>query len=126
MISLSESSITRCVFSPAVLTEPKIFKQMFTDYNELHSLFETADILAQISDWPDLYDEGQLARNEVPVYAATFLDDLYVDYKFAQETAKKIKGCKVFVTNAMYHDAIRSKSDAVLEELFKLRDDVID
>lgn len=49
---------------------------MFEDYESLRPLGETADILAQTSDWPDLYDEEQLARNEVPVYAASFYDDL--------------------------------------------------
>jgi hypothetical protein len=66
-----------------------------------------------------------LAKNDVPVYSATYYDDLYVDFDFAQETAKKIKGCKVFLTNTMWHDAIGSKTDEVMGELFKLRDDVL-
>ena len=31
------------------------------------------------SEWPDLYDPDRLARNEVPVAAAVYHDDMYVD-----------------------------------------------
>ena len=99
---------------------------MFNDFDELRPLYETADLVNQASDWPDLYDEAQLAKNTVPAYAAVFFDDLYVDFDFSMETAGKIWGCRTFVTNSMYHDALRSKADEVLKELFKLRDDVID
>ena len=99
---------------------------MYTTYEELIPLRETAELLAQDSDWPDLYDEAQLAENNVPVYAATYYDDLYVDFGYAQETAAKIKGCKQFITNRMYHDALGSKAEEVVRQLFALRDDVID
>lgn len=99
---------------------------MFDDYDELSSLKETAEILAEFDDWPDLYDEEQLAKNEVPVYAATFIDDMYVDYGFASETASKIKNSRHFVTNMMYHNALSAKSDDLMKQLFSLRDDVID
>lgn len=99
---------------------------MFEDYASLKAVKDTAQLLAQKSDWPDLYDEEQLAKNEVPVYAAQFYDDLYVDFDYGMETAKKIKGCKVFLTNTMYHNAIRSKPDEVMKELFAMRDDIRD
>ena len=99
---------------------------MFSDYDELIPLRETADILAQHSDWPDLYDEAQLAKNEVPVYAATYVDDMYVHFDYARETASRIKNCKQFVTNAMYHSALGHKSEELMKQLFALRDDIID
>jgi hypothetical protein len=99
---------------------------MFDSYTELKQLKEVADILATTSDWPALYDETQLAKNEVPVYAATYIDDMYVHYDLASSTAAKIKGTKQFVTNTMYHDALRSKSSEVMRQLFNLRDDSID
>lgn len=85
-----------------------------------------ADALATYKDWPDLYDEAQLARNEVPVYSATFLDDMYVHYDLAMETAAKIRNCKQFITNTMYHNALRANSDELFRQLFALRDDTID
>ena len=104
----------------------QIFRDMFDDYDELSNLKETADILAEINDWPDLYNEEQLAKNEVPVYAATFINDMYVDYDFASETASKIKNSRHFVTNVMYHNALAAKSEDLIKQLFSLRDDVID
>ena len=99
---------------------------MFEDYDSLRAMKDTIEILATDSDWPDIYDEVQLAKNEVPVYATPYYDDLYVDFDYSMQTARKIKGAKVFVTNAMYHDALSSKYDEVLQQLFKLRDDVRD
>lgn len=99
---------------------------MFNDYHELQPLLVTADILATTEDWPELYDEAQLARNEVPVYSATYIEDMYVHYDFARDTASKIKNCKTFVTNVLYHDALANKTDGLMKQLFALRDDTID
>ena len=99
---------------------------MFEDFTELRTLRETAQILAEMDDWPDLYDEAQLENNEVPAYAVTYIDDMYVDYDLAQQRASKIKNCKQYITNAMYHSGLESKSDEVMKQLFALRDDVID
>ena len=99
---------------------------MLDDYYELIKLKQQAELTAQYSDWPNLYDEAQLAKNEIPVYAAVYMDDMYVDYDFSIETAKKIKGCKTFITNMMYHDAMRSRMDEVIKNVWALRDDNID
>ena len=99
---------------------------MFEDYAELKKLENVAELVAKIDDWAPLYDEAQLAKNEVPVYAAVYMEDMYVDYDFSMETAGKIRGCKTFISNQMYHDAVRSKMDEVMKALFALRDDSID
>lgn len=99
---------------------------MFDSYTELNQIKGTADILASTTDWPALYDENQLAKNEVPVYAATYVDDMYVHFELASRTAAKIKGTKQFITNVMYHDALRSKSDELMRQLFALKEDSID
>ena len=111
---------------PILFVGEMVFRDQFADYDELRRLEKTADILAKMTDWPDLYDETQLAKNEVPVYSASFYDDMYVSFELAQQTALKIKNCKHFITNVMYHNAIRAKSDDLLKQLFALRDDVID
>ena len=98
----------------------------FDVYPELKALKEVAESIAKVDDWPDLYDIDQLKRNEVPVYSATYVDDMYVDFEFAQETAKIIKGTKTYVTNTMYHNALRSRTDELLKNLFALRDESID
>lgn len=104
----------------------QIYKNMFEDFTELRKLRKTAEIVAEIDDWPDLYDGDQLENNKVPVYAVTYIDDMYVDYDLAQQRASKIGNCKQFITNAMYHNGLGSKSDEVMKQLFALRDDVTD
>lgn len=112
--------------SPLYFSGEMIFPFMFETYPELEKLRDVAEILARYTDWPTLYDEEQLARNEVPVYAASFVNDMYVDFGLVQEVVVKIKSCKQFITNTMYHDAVRSQSKSLMEELFKLRDDSLD
>ena len=99
---------------------------MFESYTELKQLREVADILASTQDWPALYDYNKLANNEVPVYAASYVDDMYVHIEHSDAMVEKIKNCKRFITNAMYHDALRSKSDELMRQLFALRDDSLD
>ncbi|KAL8675136.1 MAG: hypothetical protein Q9168_000507 [Polycauliona sp. 1 TL-2023] len=113
---------------PIYFTGEMIYPSMFRDYAELRNLAPVADILAQMTSWPALYDTDRLAQNEVPVYASIYVDDMYVSYDFARETAAKVGNCKTFITNAMYHDAIGAvgKSEDVFRGLFALRDDVMD
>ena len=111
---------------PILFTGEMVFRDMFKDFDELRGLLETADYLANTQDWPELYDEAQLAKNEVPVYSATYVDDMYVDFGFARDTASKIKGCKNFITNILYHDALVHKTDELMKHLFALREDTID
>lgn len=99
---------------------------MFTSYTELSELKEVADLLASTTDWPALYDEKQLSQNQVPVYAAIYMDDMYVHFDLASATAAKIKGIKLFITNTMYHNALRAKSDEVMRQAFALKEDSID
>lgn len=75
----------------------QIFRDMFGDYAELDELWEVADLLAAASDWPELYDEEQLTRNEVPVYSTAYYEDMYVSFELGRDTASKIKNCKSFM-----------------------------
>ncbi|KAF1993286.1 proline iminopeptidase [Amniculicola lignicola CBS 123094] len=111
---------------PIYFTGEMIYPFMFECYPELTKLATVAHTLAETENWPALYDEEQLAKNEVPVYAAVYYDDMYVDFDLSMETASKIKGAQTFLTNAMYHDAVRSKVDEVIKQVWALRDDVID
>ncbi|KAF2399878.1 proline iminopeptidase [Trichodelitschia bisporula] len=111
---------------PVFFTGEMIYPWMFDDYSELARVKKQAEALADTEDWPALYDTAQLAKNTVPVYAAVYMEDMYVDFALSMETASKIKGTKTFVTNAMYHDAVRSRMEDVTKAVFALRDDDID
>ena len=111
---------------PVLFTGEMVFRDMFDDFDELVPLKQTADLLANDEEWPELYDEARLAKNEVPLYSATYIDDMYVHFDLAQDTASKIMNCKTFVTHGMYHNALTAKSDELMKRLFALRDDTID
>jgi len=110
----------------AYFTGEMIFPFHFQTYSELSTIADAANILADFDNWPALYDVDQLRRNEVPVYAVSFIDDMYVDFEFARETAKLVRGIQVHETNGMYHNAVRAKTAEVLDQLFRMRDDTID
>ncbi|KAK3394702.1 Alpha/Beta hydrolase protein [Podospora didyma] len=112
--------------APLYFSGEMIYPSYFDSYPQLVWMKEAANILADYDGWDDLYDEQQLLRNEVPVYAASFVDDMYVDFELARETANLVKGIKVFETNSMYHNAVRARSEEVIGQLFRMRDDTID
>jgi pimeloyl-ACP methyl ester carboxylesterase len=111
---------------PIYFTGEMIYPWMFEDYTELRKVQDVAEMVAADAEWPPLFDEEQLGKNEVPVYAASYVEDMYVDFDLSMGTARKIKGCKVFTTNVMFHNAIRAKADEVVKQAFALRDDVVD
>lgn len=84
---------------PLMFSGEMIFPFMFDDYVELNKIKKAAEKLAQFDEWDSLYDEEQLAKNTVPVYAATYIEDMYVDYDLARETTAKVKNIKTFETN---------------------------
>ncbi len=73
----------------------------------LRPLREAADILAERDDWPPLYDPTRLAANEVPVAAAVYYDDMYVDRELSMRTAQAIRGLRTWVTSEYEHDGLR-------------------
>ncbi|KND95095.1 Proline iminopeptidase [Tolypocladium ophioglossoides CBS 100239] len=111
---------------PLLFSGEMVFPLHFQTYPELIPLRDVAEKLATATDWGTLYNEEQLRNNTVPVYAASYVEDMYVEYHLARETSKLVRGTKVFETNVMYHNGLRAKSDEVLQQLFSLRDDVLD
>ena len=49
----------------------------------------------------------ELRRNEVPVAATIYVNDLYVEREFAEETAATIRGLRPWVTNEFEHNGLR-------------------
>jgi hypothetical protein len=86
----------------------------------LAPLRETAELLAQHDQWPDLYAPDRLAVNEVPVAAAIYHDDMYVDTADSLATAKAIRGLRTWVTDEYEHDGLRVSGGQVLDRLLRL------
>lgn len=100
-------------------TAEHVYPWMFEDYRPLRPHREAADLLAEHA-WPRLYDAGQLAANEVPVAATIYVDDLYVERAFAEETAAAIRGLRPWITNEYVHNGIRADGARVLDRLIDL------
>jgi pimeloyl-ACP methyl ester carboxylesterase len=101
------------------LTAEHVFPWMFEDYELLRPHREVADILAE-HPWPKLYDADRLSRNEVLVSATIYVDDLYVERAFAEETAATIRGLRPWITNEYQHNGLRADGERVLGRLIDL------
>jgi pimeloyl-ACP methyl ester carboxylesterase len=100
-------------------TAEHVFPWMFEDYGQLRPHREAADLIAE-HVWPHLYDADQLARNEVPVAATIYVDDLYVERAFAEETAVAVRGLRPWITNEYQHNGLRADGERVLGRLIDL------
>ncbi|MEV5986670.1 alpha/beta fold hydrolase [Streptomyces sp. NPDC052051] len=110
---------------PVLFTGETVHPWMFDTDPALRPLRETADLLAERTDWTPLYDRTRLAANEVPVAAAVYHDDMYVDTAHALETARAIRGLRTWVTDEFEHDGVRAGGPRVLDRLLALaRDEV--
>ncbi len=55
---------------------------------------------------------------QVPVAAAVYYEDLYVNIALSEETAAQIKVIRLWVTNQFLHSGIREDGALVLDQLF--------
>ena len=51
-----------------------------------------------------IYDEERLASNEVPLQAAVYFDDMYVDSGLQLDTLSRVGASHAWVTNEFEHD----------------------
>jgi proline iminopeptidase len=91
---------------PLELTGEMIYPWMF-EQAELRGFRAAAEALAAREDWGDLYDVEALAANEVPVEAAVYFDDMYVDAGLSLDTASRVGNVRAWVTNEFEHDGLR-------------------
>ena len=96
-----------------------MYPEMFQDYSGLHGHAAAAQILADY-EWPRLYDAEVLRHNDVPVAAAVYTHDLYVDRDFSHETAAAIRGTRVWETDEFEHNGLRADGERVLGTLIDL------
>jgi pimeloyl-ACP methyl ester carboxylesterase len=96
-----------------------VFPWMWDDYAGLRGHREAAQILAG-HPWPRLYDADRLARNEVPVAATVYVDDVYVERAFAEETARGVRGLRPWITNEYAHNGLRADGGRILGRLLDM------
>jgi pimeloyl-ACP methyl ester carboxylesterase len=102
-----------------LFTAEHVFPWMWEDFAALVPQRAAAEILAE-HEWPRLYDAERLARNEVPVAATIYVNDLYVERDFAEETAAAIRGIRTWQTDEFEHNGLRADGERVLGRLIDL------
>lgn len=103
-----------------LFTGEMIYRFMFDEYACLKPLKDTAQALAEKSNWPNLYDKDALQRNQVPVAACVYYDDMYVDRELSLECAATISGTKTLITNEYEHDGLRRDGENILSKLMSM------
>ena len=97
-----------------------IFPWMFDEISELKGMKEAANILAEKSDWPQLYDLEVLSRNTVPVACAIYADDMFVNAKFSRETVDAVPNMRAFYTSEYEHCGLRVAGEHLFSRLIDL------
>lgn len=99
---------------PLYLTGEMIYPWMFDDIAELRPFREGAHHLAKRSPIKPYYDKDRLAANTVPVAAAIYFDDMYVDRSLSLKTADFIPNLTFWITNEYEHDGLREDPQVFL------------
>ena len=110
-----EFEITRD--KPVFFTGEMVYPWMFEEYKYLRPLKEAAEILATYEGWPRLYNKSVLQSNTVPCAAVIYYNDMYVERTLSEETARNIRGIKLWVTSEHEHDGLRVNGEKVLGRL---------
>lgn len=100
-----------------LLTGEMIYPWYFEQDAALRPLRNVAHLLAGKSDWKPLYDPERLASNAVPVAAAVYSEDIYVDRDLSLETASAVCGLQVWETAEFHHDGIADDGEGIFGRL---------
>jgi pimeloyl-ACP methyl ester carboxylesterase len=106
--------------APLLFTGEMVYPWMLDTYPQLQPLKDAANLLAQKTDWPMLYDVERLCKNTVPVAAAVYYDDMYVPCEFSEATAKIVPNMKLWITNEYEHNGLRADGENVVDRLLKM------
>jgi proline iminopeptidase len=117
--ALAEHREFRPSARPLLFLGEMMFPWMFEEIRSLKPFRAALEALARRTEYPALYDRTRLAANAVPVAAAIYYDDLYVDAQLSLDTAASVGNLTHWVTNEFEHDGIRQSVD-VFRRLVKL------
>ena len=108
---------------PLRFTGEMFYPWMFEEIRLLRPFGPAVEVLQERTDWPARYDHARLAANEVPVVAAVYFDDLYVDADLQLRTASEIANLTTWVTDEWEHDGIGASGGEVVRHLQRLLDE---
>ena len=71
-----------------------LYPWMMDQFQALAPFKKATQLLAEKNDWPPLYDAIALSNTDIPIVAAVYTNDMYVDKDYSLESAENIKGRK--------------------------------
>ena len=89
---------------PLLFTGEAAFPWMFEQMPELKPFGAAVNLLMEDTSWDAIYDPARLACNEVPLQAAVYHDDMYVDAQMQLDTLSRVGNAHAWVTNEFEHD----------------------
>ena len=89
---------------PLMFTGEAMFPWMFEQMPELKPFKPAMDLLMEDTQWDRIYDPARLSANEVPLQAAVYFDDMYVDSGMQLDTLSRVGNSHAWVTNEFEHD----------------------
>lgn len=101
---------------PLMFTGEAMFPWMFEQMPELKPFKPAMDLLMEDTSWDKIYDPQRLAYNEVPLQAAVYFDDMYVDSGLQLDTLSRVGNSHAWVTNEFEHDGLHGS--VVFKHLF--------
>ena len=104
---------------PLLFTGEMMFPWMLDEIRSLRPFKVGAEALAARENYSQLYDHERLAANGVPVAAAIYHDDMYVDAELSLETARHVGNLDHWITNEYEHDGLRADA-RVFNQLFEM------
>lgn len=107
---------------PLMLTGEMMYPWMFEEIRSLRPFRDCAEGLARFDGFEPLYDLETLAANEVPVAAAVYFDDMYVDAGLSLETSRRVANTQAWVTNEFEHDGVRQSPEVIKRLMRMVRD----
>lgn len=91
---------------PLLFSGEMAFPWMVREVRLLRPFAPAVETLAGRAAWSRLYVPEALAANEVPVAAAVYFDDMYVDSGLQLDTLSRLGSSQYWVTNEFEHDGI--------------------
>ena len=91
---------------PLMFTGEAMFPWMFDEDPALVPFRPAMDVLMEDTEFDPIYDPARLAQNEVPLQAAVYFDDLYVDATMQLDTLSSVGNSHAWVTNEFEHDGM--------------------
>lgn len=118
---------------PVYFTGEMVFKSMFDDYVQLRPLKNVAQSLHSFNDWSALYDTKKISSikwDDVPVVAATYYYDQYVDFELTMKVKQNLfhetGNLRQYITSEFFHNGLRADPEKVVGSLFKLIHNEVD